>query len=57
MRIGEYTKAEFLELIEQGLEDAIDRVASRSEWATFKVALDAWVRKVDSEIDKLPEDG
>lgn len=51
--LGEYSEDEFYEFVEDGMEQAIDRVASHSEWAACKRAIARWIEKIDGEYDQI----
>lgn len=56
MKLGDYTEDEFYDMVEEGMESAIDHVASLNEWMTCKRALARWVAKIDSEMDRFAQD-
>lgn len=52
MRFGEFTDSEFDAMVEEGMENAIDKVASRAEWESCKRAIARWVAQQDAEVDE-----
>jgi hypothetical protein len=55
MHLGEYTEDEFYDSVEEGMEDAIDGVASLGEWEACKRAIARWIAKIDGEMDQFAQ--
>lgn len=52
MNIGPVSEDQFYMMIDEGMEQAVDHIASRLEYERFLSALARWVKQQEAEVER-----